>query len=117
MSQQARKGRAVPERYVLVGVCFLAAAACYLDRVGFPLAYTAMAQARKEEWASSGGGGGCGESNQTGNLTVVCCSPTQEAGVSKEAQGRVHSAFYYGYTLSQVRWSQAYAWPESHSPS
>ena len=36
----------VPERYVLVLVCFLAAATCYLDRVGFPLAYTAMAQAR-----------------------------------------------------------------------
>ena len=37
----------VPERYVLVLVCFLAAATCYLDRVGFPLAYTAMAQARR----------------------------------------------------------------------
>jgi len=36
----------VPERYVLVGVCFLAAACCYLDRVGFPLAYTKMAAVR-----------------------------------------------------------------------
>ena len=64
MSQQARKGRAVPERYVLVGVCFLAAAACYLDRVGFPLAYTAMAQARKEAWASGSVGGGEGKATR-----------------------------------------------------
>ena len=39
--------RALPERYELVAVCFLAAATCYLDRVGFPLAYTVMAQARQ----------------------------------------------------------------------
>ena len=37
---------ALPERFQLVLVCFLAAATCYLDRVGFPLAYTTMAQAR-----------------------------------------------------------------------
>jgi hypothetical protein len=37
----------LPERYALVLVCFLAAATCYLDRVGFPLAYTVMANVRR----------------------------------------------------------------------
>ena len=59
----------LPERYVVVLVMFAAAATCYLDRVGFPLAYTTMAAA---------------------------------AGVDKETQGLVHSAFYNGYTLSQL---------------
>ena len=48
--------RALPERYELVAVCFLAAATCYLDRVGFPLAYTVMAQAR-QTWLKRRTGG------------------------------------------------------------
>lgn len=31
-------------RYVVVLVCFFAAFTCYMDRVGFPLAYTVMAK-------------------------------------------------------------------------
>ena len=52
-----------------VAVCFAGAMICYLDRVGFPLAYTAMAQA---------------------------------AHLDKTTQGAVHSAFYNGYTFTQV---------------
>jgi hypothetical protein len=44
-------------------VCFLAAATCYLDRVGFPLAYTAMAQARR-----LGGLGSCTRGAESGAL-------------------------------------------------
>ena len=40
---------AIPERYVLVMVCFCGAAACYMDRVGVPLAYTVMAQVRQPQ--------------------------------------------------------------------
>lgn len=36
----------LPARYVVVLVCFFAAFTCYMDRVGFPLAYTVMAKAR-----------------------------------------------------------------------
>jgi hypothetical protein len=42
---------------------------CYLDRVGFPLAYTVMAHA---------------------------------AGVDKKTQGMIYSAYYNGYTFTQV---------------
>lgn len=34
----------LPARYVVVLVCFCAAFTCYMDRVGFPLAYTVMAK-------------------------------------------------------------------------
>jgi len=43
MAERLPARQRVPERYQLVCVCFLAAASCYLDRVGFPLAYTSMA--------------------------------------------------------------------------
>ena len=82
----------VPERYVLVLVCFLAAATCYLDRVGFPLAYTAMAQARR-----------CVRIAAPARRAESRCRALQEAGVNKATQGSVHSAFYNGYTLTQAR--------------
>eukprot|EP00976_Prorocentrum_cordatum_P113320 1195678-Prorocentrum_minimum.AAC.7 len=50
-------------------LCFVGAMVCYLDRVGFPLAYTKMAQ---------------------------------EAGINKSTQGMIHSAFYNGYTFTQL---------------
>jgi sugar phosphate permease len=74
----------LPERYEVVLVMFAAAATCYMDRVGFPLAYTAMAAA---------------------------------AGVDKETQGLVHSAFYNGYTLSQARGAaSSQVQPRLHEP-
>ena len=82
----------VPERYVLVLVCFLAAATCYLDRVGFPLAYTAMAQARR-----------FGQLKKPLRRAAEPPRCAQEAGVNKATQGSVHSAFYNGYTLTQAR--------------
>jgi hypothetical protein len=85
----------LPERYVLVLVCFLGAATCYLDRVGFPLAYTAMAQARpaRAGWRLS-------SALRAESLRL---RHAQEAGVNKATQGSVHSAFYNGYTLTQAR--------------
>mmetsp|Transcript_38375 Transcript_38375/g.95232 ORF Transcript_38375/g.95232 Transcript_38375/m.95232 type:complete len:421 (-) Transcript_38375:292-1554(-) len=64
---------AFPKRYYLVGICFLAAFTCYLDRVGFPLAYAAMVQ----------------------NVDVA-------NRVEKSVQGSIHSAFYVGYTATQI---------------
>lgn len=96
--------RRLPERYELVAVCFLAAAACYLDRVGFPLAYTVMAQARdpRRRCRTRGRVAPVRALVQCTGISPRSPSP-QAAGVTKEAQGRVHSAFYYGYTLSQAR--------------
>jgi len=58
-----------PDRRPLVVLCFFAAFACYLDRVGFPIVYTDLAR---------------------------------EAWIPKTLQGAVHSAFYNGYTASQI---------------
>lgn len=57
------------QRHVLVGLTFIAAFACYIDRVGFPIVYTILAR---------------------------------EAQIPKTIQGSVHSAFYNGYTASQI---------------
>ena len=84
----------VPERYVLVLVCFLGAATCYLDRVGFPLAYTAMAQARPGRRLAL---------LMELRAESLRLPGAQEAGVNKATQGSVHSAFYNGYTLTQAR--------------
>ena len=56
-------------RLALVVLTFAAAFACYIDRVGFPIVYTAIAR---------------------------------DAWIPKTIQGSVHSAFYNGYTATQV---------------
>jgi len=53
----------------LVALTFAAAFACYIDRVGFPIVYTALAR---------------------------------DAWIPKTIQGSVHSAFYNGYTATQI---------------
>jgi len=63
-------------RHVIVLATFLATFVAYVERVGFSIAFTAMATA-----AQHSSGHALGES----------------------VKGRVLSAFYWGYGLSQVR--------------
>lgn len=41
----------------------------------------------------------------------------QEAGIDKEVQGRIYSAFYNGYTATQVRPIQGLVFRVSHALS
>merc|ERR1711938_232892 len=43
-----------PRRYRVVALCFLATLSCYLERVGFPIAYTPVAEARGYSEAAKG---------------------------------------------------------------
>ena len=43
-----------PRRYRVVALCFLATLSCYLERVGFPIAYTPEAEARGYSEAAKG---------------------------------------------------------------
>ena len=56
-------------RHRITALCFAATFVAYVERVGFSIAYTAMAK---------------------------------QAGVSEALKGSVLSAFYWGYSLSQV---------------
>ena len=94
----------IPERYVLVICCFVAAAICYMDRVGFPLAYTAMALARPARCTDPAT---ARPSPPRPKTPLPAARVPQKAGIDKETQGSVHSAFYYGYTLSQARRTRA----------
>ena len=59
----------LPGRYWIVLACFLATFTCYVDRVGFSIAYTPVAEAEHE---------------------------------TEALKGAILSAFYYGYSTSQI---------------
>jgi MFS family permease len=64
----------IPQRYAVVGMVFASSCICYMERVGFSIAYTAAEAAAAAESSQS----------------------------DEKTKGMVLSAFFYGYVLSQV---------------
>lgn len=97
-------------RFHVVLACFLATMTIYVERVGFSIAFTAMAskvtpqQSRGSARGQAPAGPGSrpdGWLAQPG-FTHVPLPPAVQVGVEEGIKGAVLSAFYWGYAISQV---------------
>lgn len=90
--------------------CFLATMTIYMERVGFSIAFTAMAskvtpqQSRGSDDTRLPLGQAAGQLAGSHSLapTHVPLSPAVQVGVEEGIKGAVLSAFYWGYAISQV---------------
>ncbi|CAI5979892.1 unnamed protein product [Closterium sp. NIES-65] len=81
----------LPQRYVIVLLTLVCSAVCYIERVGFSIAYTAIAIREGVDQATKGW-----------VMSAFYYGYASSQGVDQATKGWVMSAFYYGYASSQA---------------